>query len=94
MGRLLWAIQAWYAEMENGERSEQIRAGLAQARAKGKRLGRPMAIVDHSIASLRAEGRGWKAIAGEMRLGVGTALRAAQEGGSSAFSIASVPPYN
>jgi DNA invertase Pin-like site-specific DNA recombinase len=24
MGRLLWAIQAWFAEMENGERSEAI----------------------------------------------------------------------
>jgi hypothetical protein len=25
MGRLLWAIQAWSAEMENGERAESIR---------------------------------------------------------------------
>jgi len=38
-------------------------------------------IVDHSrIASLRAQGRGWKAIAREMKLGVGTVLRAAQQG--------------
>ncbi len=40
MGRLLWAIQAWFAEMENGERSEAIRAGLARARTAGKRFGR------------------------------------------------------
>ncbi len=35
MGRLLWAIQAWFAEMENDERSEAIRAGHARARAAG-----------------------------------------------------------
>jgi len=47
--------------------------------AKGKRLGRPTIVVDRSrIASLRAQGRGWKAIAREMKLGVGTVLRAAQ----------------
>lgn len=31
MGRLLWAIQGWYAEM----------AGQARARAQGKEIGRP-----------------------------------------------------
>jgi hypothetical protein len=37
-------------------------------------------IVDRSrIASLRAQGRGWKAIAREMKLGVGTVLRAARQ---------------
>ncbi len=35
MGKLLWAIQAWFAEMENEERSEAIKAG--QARAIGLR---------------------------------------------------------
>jgi hypothetical protein len=35
IGRLLWAIQAWCAEMENDERSEAIRAGYARARASG-----------------------------------------------------------
>ena len=32
-----------------------------------------------TIARLRAQGRGWKAIAREMKLGVGTVLRAAQQ---------------
>jgi len=27
MGKLLWAIQAWYAEMENEERSDAVQAG-------------------------------------------------------------------
>ncbi len=42
------AIQAWYAETENGERSEEIRAGVAQARANSKRLGRPRVDMDSS----------------------------------------------
>jgi DNA invertase Pin-like site-specific DNA recombinase len=46
LGKLLWAIQAWYAEMENGERSEAIKAGQARARADGKHLGRPKRVFD------------------------------------------------
>ena len=33
MGKMLCAIQAWYAEIENSERSEAIKAGQARARA-------------------------------------------------------------
>jgi DNA invertase Pin-like site-specific DNA recombinase len=46
MGRLLWAIQAWYAEMENTEKSAAITAGIERARAQGKRVGRPPVEVD------------------------------------------------
>ena len=77
MGRLLWAIQAWYAEMENGERSETIRAGLARAKAKGKRLGRPRVFVSRSrIDVLRASGASWRTIARELGVGMGTVYRA------------------
>src|SRR2546422_11532073 len=27
LGKLLWAIQAWYAEMENDERADAVRTG-------------------------------------------------------------------
>ncbi len=33
--------QGWYAEMENEERSENVKAGQARARAQGKENGRP-----------------------------------------------------
>jgi len=66
MGRLLWAIQGWYAEMENEERSENVKAGQARARAQGKEIGRPREIgagkAEH-IARLRALGLGYTAIA-------------------------------
>ncbi|MFZ0995784.1 MAG: recombinase family protein [Candidatus Dormiibacterota bacterium] len=38
---LLLAIAGWVAEQESARRSERTRAGLARARADGRRLGRP-----------------------------------------------------
>lgn len=66
MGRLLWAIQGWYAEMENEERSENVKAGQARARAQGKEIGRSREIgaeVAERACTLRANGHGNKAIA-------------------------------
>jgi putative DNA-invertase from lambdoid prophage Rac len=78
MGRLLWAIQAWYAEMENDERSESIRAGHARARASGKRIGRPRRVFDRQqVVRLRDhEKRSWPQIARRLGVGVGTVRRA------------------
>ena len=78
MGRLLWAIQAWYAEMENGERSESIRAGHARVRAAGKQIGRPRRVFDRQqILRLRdQEKRSWPQIARRLGVGVGTVRRA------------------
>jgi DNA invertase Pin-like site-specific DNA recombinase len=77
MGKLLWAIQAWYVEMENDERSETIRAGLARARAEGSRIGRPRTNVNaRTVADLRAQGRSWKQIATELGIPPTNARRA------------------
>jgi DNA invertase Pin-like site-specific DNA recombinase len=65
MGRLLWAIQGWYAEMENEERSENVRLGQARARAQGKEVGRPREVateLEQQILTLRSTGHGYKAI--------------------------------
>jgi DNA invertase Pin-like site-specific DNA recombinase len=59
---------------------EEVKAGLRSAKAKGKRLGRPKKILDTKrIAALGAQGLGWKLIAAEMGVGVGTIYRAALE---------------
>ena len=77
LGKLLWAIQAWYAEMENDERSKAIRAGQARARAEGKHLGRPRAVFHRDqVAELRAQGLSWREIADKFGVGVGTVRRA------------------
>ena len=79
-GRLVFGIFASIAEFERELIRERVRSGLAAARAKGKRLGRPRVDVDAAkIAALRAQGCGWRKIATELGVGVGTVLRVAQQ---------------
>lgn len=79
-GRLVFGIFASIAEFERELIRDRVRSGLAAAKARGKQLGRPRIEIDQwRIAELRAEGRGWKAIAGELGVGVGTILRAAEQ---------------
>ena len=78
-GRLVFGIFASIAEFERELIRERVRSGIAAARAKGKRLGRPRATVDaHRIATLRGQGLSWRAISTEMGVGTGTLRRALQ----------------
>jgi len=93
MGRLLWAIQAWYGEMENEERSENVRLGQARARAKGKEIGRPREVesdVEHRIHGLRADGYGYKAISQATGVARSTVRRVLK----GAKNIAEIRPAN
>ena len=76
-GRLMFQIIGAMAEFERALIQERVRAGLRNAQAKGKRLGRPRVPVDAlRIASLRSEGRSWAEIVAEVKVGKGTAQRA------------------
>jgi len=76
-GRLMFQIIAAMAEFERSLIQERVRAGLRNARAKGRRLGRPRVAVDpQEIACLRALGYSWGMICKEMGIGKGTAQRA------------------
>jgi DNA invertase Pin-like site-specific DNA recombinase len=76
-GRLMFQIIGAMAEFERALIQERVRAGLRNARAKGRRLGRPRVIVDASrVASLRAQGRSWAEIGTETGISKGTAQRA------------------
>lgn len=78
MGRLLWCVHAWFSEMENEERSENVKAGQARARAQGKEIGRPREIDAakvEQIAGLRALGLGYSAIAKAARVSRTTVRR-------------------
>lgn len=76
-GRLMFQIIAAMAEFERALIQERVRAGLRNARAKGKRLGRPRVFVDAAqIAALRNQGRSWSEICRATRVSRGTAQRA------------------
>jgi DNA invertase Pin-like site-specific DNA recombinase len=80
-GKLMYQMVSAFAEFERDCIRERVRAGLRNAVAKGKRLGRPRRVVDtHRVASLRAQGVGWKRIARELGVGVGTLYRFVRDG--------------
>jgi DNA invertase Pin-like site-specific DNA recombinase len=77
-GRLMFQIIGAMAEFERSLIQERVRAGLRNARAKGKRLGRPPAAVDaDEVQRLRSQGLSWRAVAGKLGVGLGTAVRSA-----------------
>ena len=76
-GRLMFQIIGAMAEFERALIQERVRAGLRNARSKGKRFGRPRVQVDWtSVAALRRDGLSWSQICQRLRLSKGTAQRA------------------
>ena len=72
-GKMVFTVLGAVAELERSLIVERVRAGLRNARAKGKTLGRPRVAVDASrIAVLRASGQPWRAIAKTLGVSVGT----------------------
>jgi DNA invertase Pin-like site-specific DNA recombinase len=85
-GKLVFTVLGAVAELERSLIAERVRAGLRNARAKGKRLGRPRVAVDHArVAALRQAGASWEAIGAGLGVSRGTARRAVcrLEGGNS-----------
>src|SRR5450432_1820699 len=80
-GKMVFTVLAAVAELERSLIVERVRAGLRNARAKGKRIGRPQVDVDVSqIARLRASNVSWREIGRRLRVSPRTARRAFQRG--------------
>ena len=76
-GRLVFGIFASIAEFERELIRERVRSGLAHARSRGKRLGRPREYVNaEKIAELRARGSSWAEVCSALDVSKGTAQRA------------------
>ena len=66
-GRMVFTVLGAVAELERSLIAERVRAGLRNARAKGKKLGRPPVIVDAArIGRLRAQGQSVREIAAKV----------------------------
>ena len=77
---MVFAVLGAMAELERSLIVERVKAGLRNARAKGKRLGRPPKDLDaEKISALRRKGLGWRAIAKQLGVGVGTLYRVAPD---------------
>lgn len=75
-GRLTFGVLACVAEFERSMIRERVRAGVAKARASGKRLGRPPARVDEGrVLALRQAGLSLREIAAQVGAGKGVVAR-------------------
>ncbi len=54
-GRAMFGMLGVFAEFERAMVQERVRAGLARARARGKRLGRPPALTKAQVRRLRVD---------------------------------------
>jgi DNA invertase Pin-like site-specific DNA recombinase len=76
-GKMVFTVLGAVAELERSLIVERVKAGLRNARAKGKRLGRPGSGVDlATIRRLRAEGASWRAVGRHCGVSAATALHA------------------
>jgi DNA invertase Pin-like site-specific DNA recombinase len=76
-GRMVFTVLGAVAELERSLIVERVRAGLRNARSKGKHLGRPRRPLDAAkVASLRSQGVSWRKIARQLGVSSRTARRA------------------
>lgn len=83
MGKFAFAIFAAIAEFERAIIRERVKSGVAHARLKGIRLGRPRVAVDiEKLALLRAEGISTRGIAGRLGISHASVVRALKRAGT------------
>jgi DNA invertase Pin-like site-specific DNA recombinase len=84
-GRLMFQIIAAMAEFERELIRERVKAGMANARTKGKQIGRPSLGIDRDhVTALKSAGQSWNEISAALFCSVSSAKRAY---GSSVDSI-------
>ena len=73
LGQALFTIVSAVAQLEHDLIRERVSAGIRNARANGKKLGRPMRAGDGDrILQMRAEGQSLRQIAANLGVGYGT----------------------
>jgi DNA invertase Pin-like site-specific DNA recombinase len=84
-GKAMFQMCGVFAEFERAMIQDRVKAGLARAVARGKRLGRPRVsgTVEAKIVAARRAGKGIRAIASELRVGVSVVQRVTSAGRSA-----------
>ena len=73
LGQALFTIVSAVAQLERDLIRERVSAGIRNARANGKKLGRPKSAVDRErILELKAQGHSLRQIAAKLGVGYGT----------------------
>lgn len=79
-GRMVFTVLGAVAELERSLIAERVRAGMRNAKAKGRKLGRKPVTVDiTAIQKLRAEGNSFEVISKQTGISVGTIFRAVKQ---------------
>jgi DNA invertase Pin-like site-specific DNA recombinase len=74
-GRMVFTVLGAVAELERSLIGERVSAGLRNAQAKGKKLGRPRKIANsEEINRLRAQGASWRAVGTALGVSAATAF--------------------
>jgi DNA invertase Pin-like site-specific DNA recombinase len=77
MGKMMFGMVAIMAEFERSLISERVTAGMRHAKSKGIHVGRPHVLVNaDKIRAMRESGLGWRNIAQELKVSVGTLYNA------------------
>lgn len=81
-GKALFQMCGVFSEFERSMIQERVRAGLARARAQGRKLGRPTVSAETvaAVRAIRATGRGILSIAKQLRIGTATVQRIVRAG--------------
>jgi DNA invertase Pin-like site-specific DNA recombinase len=74
-GKMVFTVLGAVAELERNLIAERVKAGLRNARAKGKILGRPRKIANaDEIKRLRSQGASWRAVGTALGVSAATAF--------------------
>jgi DNA invertase Pin-like site-specific DNA recombinase len=74
-GKMVFTVLGAVAELERNLIAERVKAGLRNARAKGKILGRPRKIANSvEINRLRSQGASWRAVGTALGVSAATAF--------------------
>jgi len=81
-GKMIFTVLGAVAELERSLIVERVRAGLRNARAKGKKLGRPRKLTRPELINpMRSKGASWRAIGRALGVSPATAWCAATRAG-------------